>query len=366
MAGAAVAPALDLIAEYFQGVNGLYIQLIISMPALFIAITNLFFSRLSRTFRARTLLMIGLAFYILGGCAAGLFSNIFLVLACRALVGVGVGIIMPLSTGLIAFYFTRDKQDALMGYSSAMNMMGGVVATLIAGMLAQLSWRLSFLVYLLGMISVVLCLIWMPNERIADSSNSQKDEGLFRRYYVYIIALFLLMMTFFVYPSTFALETAKAGIIPSKFVSFIMASMDIMGFFGGMAYGALRKRIGNAVCFTAPIFFAAGYLLLGSMGGWAGTLLGSFLVGFANGAGVPYIMSSASAKAGAAGAAAVMAMLSLALYLAQFLTPFVLSVLQPALTAVFPASNSYTAGLVLSLIFLAWSVLVFRAGRGED
>jgi len=53
-----------------------------------------------------------------GGCLAGAFSNIWLVLAFRALVGMGVGIIMPLSTGLLSFYFPPEEQDKLMGWSS--------------------------------------------------------------------------------------------------------------------------------------------------------------------------------------------------------------------------------------------------------
>ena len=162
MAGAAVAPALNLIRDYFADANTGLVQMIISLPALFIALTSFLFRPLCKRFRARTLVLIGLILYTVGGCLAGAFSSIFLVLVFRAVVGIGVGIIMPLSTGLISFYFTKDKQAPLMGMSSAMNMMGGVVATLIAGALAMFSWRLAFLVYLMGLISIVLCLIWMP------------------------------------------------------------------------------------------------------------------------------------------------------------------------------------------------------------
>ena len=104
--------------------------------------------------------MAGLLLYVAGGSLAGIFDNIYIVLAFRALVGIGVGIIMPLSTGLLSFYYSKDKQDKLMGYSSAMNQMGGVIATLVAGLLASVSWRLSFLVYLIGLLSVVLCLLF--------------------------------------------------------------------------------------------------------------------------------------------------------------------------------------------------------------
>lgn len=139
MAGAAVAPALNVIKEYFCDVNQTLVQMIISIPALFIALTSFVFPKLSQKFKAKELVMAGLLLYVIGGCAAGLFSNIYLVLVFRAFVGIGVGIIMPLSTGLLSFYFAPEEQDKLMGYSSAMNQMGGVVATLISGVLAGIS-----------------------------------------------------------------------------------------------------------------------------------------------------------------------------------------------------------------------------------
>ena len=120
--------------------------------------------------------MIGLLLYTVGGCIAGAFSQIVLVLIMRAFVGIGVGIIMPLSTGLLSFYFPPEKQAKLMGYSSAMNQMGGVVATLLSGVLATISSRLSFLVYLMGFFSIILCVIFVPNDRIHRSEESAVDR----------------------------------------------------------------------------------------------------------------------------------------------------------------------------------------------
>ena len=121
---------------------------------------------------------------------AGAFSNIYCVLTARALLGVGVGIIMPMSTGLLAFYYTRDKQDRLMGYSSAMNQLGGSIATLLSGLLAVISWRASFLVYLMGGISIVLCSIFMPNERIG--GDGRKKTGYAKRAFLQSIIRLLL------------------------------------------------------------------------------------------------------------------------------------------------------------------------------
>ena len=100
MAGAAVAPALGTIREHFSDSPDTVVQLIISMPALFIFLTSFIFPSFCKKYGLRTLVMTGLALYIIGGCGAALFDNIWIVLVFRALVGAGVGFIMPLSTGL--------------------------------------------------------------------------------------------------------------------------------------------------------------------------------------------------------------------------------------------------------------------------
>lgn len=366
MAGAAVAPALSVIQEHFADSNQLFVQMIISIPALFIVITNFIFPKLCKVLGAKTLVLMGLLLYTVGGCAAGLFDNIFLVLAMRALVGVGVGIIMPLSTGLLSYYFSPEQQAGLMGYSSAMNQMGGVIATLLSGLLANISWQASFLVYLMGLISIVLCLLFLPNDKITQEipngrnekqPGSPKTAGVFRRNVLYILAMFLLMSTFFVYPANFALETASEGVIPQQYVAVIMAGMDLIAFCGGLLFVRAKGLLGSKTKFLAPVSFLIGYLLLALLGGWIGTLLGSVFVGFANGAGIPYIMSEASMKNGKTAATTVMPLISAALYLAQFLSP----VLMSAVTAVFGGSVAhlpYYFAIVLSVLFLLCSALI--------
>lgn len=357
MAGAAVAPALDVIKNYFSDENQIFIQMIISIPALFIALTNIVFPKLCKKFKAKELVLAGLALYTFGGCMAGAFNNIFVVLIFRALVGVGVGIIMPMSTGLLSFYYAKDKQDKLMGYSSAMNQMGGVIATMISGLLATISWRASFLVYLMGFISIVLCLIFLPNEKIG-SADGKKEHGVFKKNALFIVSMFLLMFTFFVYPSVFAIETAKEGIIPQQAITIIMASMDFVAFIGGLAFVHIKKRIGMTTKVVAPVLFFVGYGLLFFVGGWGGTIVGSVCIGFANGLGIPFIISTASQRAGKTAATTVMPMLSMAMYFAQFFTPIILNGIQGVLSATSINHLPYAIAMVGVLAFIGCSCAI--------
>lgn len=327
MAGAAVAPALEVIRAHFSDASRTSVQLIVSMPAVFIVITNLCFNRLAEKLGSKTLVMTGLVLYTAGGCCAGLFDSIGLVLLMRALVGVGVGMIMPLSTGLLTYYFPPEKREGLLGLASAANQLGGVIATLLAGLLAGISWRLSFMVYLMGLISIGLCLMFLPNDRIGGAA--QPDEaprsGVFRRNLTHIAAMFLLMSAFFVYPANFAIVTAAEGDIPMQLCAPVMAGLDLVAFLGGLLFVWVKRVSGRFAALVAPLMFLAGYCLLAFVGGTAGTLAGSALIGFANGVGIPYIISTASANEGRRAATTVMPLLSASMYLAQFVSPFLLS-----------------------------------------
>ena len=120
MAGAAIAPALGIIRDHFADAPDMLVQLIVSLPALFIIVTNLLFPWLCGLMKTRTLALSGLLLYVVAGAGCFFVDNIWVLLALRALLGVSVGMIMPLSTGLLAYYFPPEKQAGLMGLAAAM------------------------------------------------------------------------------------------------------------------------------------------------------------------------------------------------------------------------------------------------------
>ena len=73
-----------------------------------------------------------------------------------ALLGIGSGLIIPLSTGLVSRYFVGTYRVKQFGLSSAITNFTLVIATAVTGYLAEVSWHLPFLVYLLPLISILL------------------------------------------------------------------------------------------------------------------------------------------------------------------------------------------------------------------
>ena len=353
MAGAAIAPALGIIKAHFSEAPAMLVQFIVSMPALLIIITNLFFLSLSRVLRTRAIATTGLLLYVVAGAGCFFVDDIYLLLAMRALLGVSVGLIMPLATGLLAYYFPPEQQAQLMGLSAAMNQMGGVVATLLAGLLATIEWNYAFLVYLLGLIALVMVWLWLPDEQLgsANKRGVPFHPRQLLKFHPSVIGMLLLMMIFFIFPTNFAIVASQQQGLSIGLITVIMVGLDVVAFFVGLAFGSLVNRFRQSVKYFAPLFFLLGnasYLVPSvSM-----AVLGSVFIGMANGVGVPYLNTIASIKGGKNSATTVMPLLSAALYLGQFISPLIVIPMSKALFGADDIVAPYKVGILFCLIFL--------------
>ena len=363
MAGAAIAPALGIIKAHFSEANDLLVQLIVSMPALLIIVTNLFFLAISRRLRTRAIATTGLLLYVMAGAGCFFVDDIYVLLVMRALLGISVGLIMPLSTGLLAYYFPPEEQARLMGLSAAMNQMGGVVATLLAGLLAAIEWNYAFLVYLMGLIAVVMVWLWLPDEQLGSANKRgipfQPRQLL--KFHPSVIGMLLLMMIFFIFPTNFAIIAHQQTTLSTEVITIIMVGLDVVAFFVGLVFGSLMHTFRQPIKYFAPLFFLLGYVayLIPSV---ATILLGSVFIGIANGVGVPYLNTIASIKGGKNSATTVMPLLSAALYLGQFLSPLIV---MPLSKTLFDSDLTapYKVGILLCLVFLiqVWTTRHFQS-----
>ena len=353
MAGAAIAPALGIIKAHFSDASAMQVQFIVSMPALLIIVTNLFFLPLSRILRTRAIATTGLLLYVVAGAGCFFIDDIWLLLLLRAILGISVGLIMPLSTGLLAYYFPPEEQARLMGLSAAMNQMGGVVATLLAGLLATIEWNYAFLVYLLGLIALAMVWLWLPDEQLGSANKRgvpfQPRQLL--KFHPSVVGMLLLMMIFFIFPTNFAVVATQQLELQTELITLIMVGLDVVAFFVGMVFGGVMNRFRQSVKYFAPTFFLIGYAAY-LVPNVLMVVLGSAFIGVANGVGVPYLNTIASIKGGKNSATTVMPLLSAALYLGQFVSPIIVTPASHILFGSTDLTGPYKIGIALCMLFI--------------
>lgn len=173
--GLAVSPILGKLSAIFPHSTELDIQMLSSLPSLLIIPFILLAGKLTERVNFIRLLQAGLAIFALSGVLYLLSGQMWQLIAVSALLGVGSGLIVPLSTGLISKYFVGSYRVKQFGLSSAITNITLVVATAVTGYLAEVNWHLPFVVYLLPIISLVLS-VYLQRSMASEGSTSLTND----------------------------------------------------------------------------------------------------------------------------------------------------------------------------------------------
>lgn len=154
--GLAVSPILGSLTKIFPHATDIEIQMLSSIPSLMIIPFILISGYLSTGYDKVKILVIGLIIYILSGVACIFAKSITMLIILSTILGVGAGMVIPLSTGFIANLFIGKYRTAQLGISSSIANLCLVVATFLTGWLAQVDWHLPFVVYLFPIVTLVM------------------------------------------------------------------------------------------------------------------------------------------------------------------------------------------------------------------
>lgn len=326
MAGAAVSPALGVIAAAFPQAERLTVQFVATLPAL-VLIPFLFVSSwLVSLFPKKKILITGLVVYITGGLGGFLAPGIMTLLLSRGILGVGVGLVMPLSTTLISDFFADEERAKLMGMSSSSNMLGGLVSLILSGYLASFSWRFSFLIYIFAVPVLIMVWLFIPEPARHPSTNKQ----VFRlplAIYRLAAGMFLLNVVFFALPPTMAFFMKESALGTSRAAGTAVACSTLAGFFAGLLLNKTRQLFGKRFLPSMLAFMAMGFLILHFSIALCMVFGGCFLIGFANRSLYPYVFLKASNSVSGNQTVKAMAVLSSMIYLGQFTSPILLAFL---------------------------------------
>jgi MFS family permease len=183
MAGATIAPSLPAMRQFFSEVpNADYlVRLVLTAPALLIAIGAPFVGVLIDKLGRKPLLIAALLVYGLAGSSGLWFSTLELILVERAFLGVSVAGVMITATALIADYYTGPARGQFLGLQSAFMALGGVTFLSVGGFLADLKWRMPFEIYLVALVLILCVLLLLPEPPRANSSSTPpgllQEEG---------------------------------------------------------------------------------------------------------------------------------------------------------------------------------------------
>ena len=161
--GLAISPILGELEHIFPNATQFQLQLLATISSLVVIPFILLSGRLSINRDRKTILIIGLGLFLFSSILYLQADSIEALLWISVLLGVGAGMIIPLSKGLIAIYFSGEQRQRQLGISSGVTNTSLVLATIITGELADIDWHWAFLVYMFSLVSLILVFVLRPN-----------------------------------------------------------------------------------------------------------------------------------------------------------------------------------------------------------
>lgn len=370
--GLAVSPILGDLTTIFKHATEFDIQLLTTLPSLLIIPFILLAGRMSSAIGYVRLLYWGLLLFLLSGILYFMCDTIAELILVSALLGVGAGIITPLSTSLVSRFFVGKYRTIQFGYSSAINNLSLVAATAITGYLAEVEWRLPFLVYLLPIVSLLLVRsIKSADKGIAGEKRAQGSELSFSGINYSVLRplmLYYLLITFLVIVISVNLpflmqehghDSGTSGLVISLFFLFIM----LPGFF----IDRILSFLGRTPFRFSLMLIVAGLLLICFARGIAGIVAGVLLAGVGYGIAQPCIYDSAASASTADKATYAMALVMTMNYVAIVISPLIVDYMQQIIgtkSPLFPfALNACVGGAVL--LALLFRTTKMRHGNEE-
>jgi MFS family permease len=265
------------------------VKLVLPFPGLFIALSAIFAGMIIDKFGRLKLLGISLFAYALGGSSGYWLENIYAILAGRAILGISVGISMTIVTTLVADYYAGKARQQFAGLQIAVMSLGGILFISLGGILADINWRVPFLLYLFSLLILPFGYLFLK-EPAKEASMEKPRASMSSPPLIWLVFLNVMLMwvLFFIIPVQIPFYLKSIGVEKNSMIGFAIAASTLFSAISSISFSKIKDHFGFRQ------IFALGYLLMACAfaaiafgNSYAMVLLGTMLAGLGMGLMIP-------------------------------------------------------------------------------
>jgi len=346
------------------------VKLVLPFPGLFIALSAILAGMVIDRIGRLRLLGVALLLYALGGSSGYWLDNIYLILAGRAVLGISVGISMTIVTTLVADYYVGKARQQFAGLQIAVMSLGGILFITLGGILADINWRVPFLLYLFSLLILPVSYFFLKEPAVQTlhkkSAVSVKSPPIIWLVFVNVLLMWVL---FFIIPVQIPFYLKAIGIEKNSLIGLAIASSTLFSAISSISFSRIKDRFGFRQIFVLGyLLMAVAFVVIAYGNSYGMVLMGTMLAGLGMGVMIPnanvWVMQLAPPEV----RGREIGRLTTFWFMGQFISPLVLLPFLEIFTQsqLFYALAAFL--LALSVFFMVASILSARteAGRSDS
>jgi len=365
MAASIISPALPKMTAYFKATPNaeFLVKLTSTIPALFIALGSFIAGILIDKIGRKPLLIFSMLLYSLSGASGFFIDSLLLMLITRGLLGLGVAGMITSTTTLIGDYYEASERSKIIGLQRSAMGIGGIVLLLLGGVLSDVDWRIPFLVYLVGLITIPFILIFIYEPEHHKIEHKEAKTTIKAPFPIGLILLicfitFIDVSIFYLIPVQlpFYVESIKG--INNTFVGIAMAINMLFSAISSFFYGKLKSRLSFEILVVlSALFTSIGLAVISASTIYIVIVIGLAVSGIGFGLFMPNTNSWIIAKTDDSLRGRGIGMLNLFAFMGQFLSP----IINQPLAQVGLSFNYLIGGMVMFAMCIIFFVKSFRS-----
>ena len=241
---------------------------------------------------------------------------------------------MTTAVALIGDYFEGDERQQFLGTQAGIMALSGTVFITFGGVLADVSWRYPFAIYLMALLAIPMVLIFLNEPRRAPIEKVEKPGSTIPKlaWTIFVIS-FLGMVTFYLMPVQIPFLMLEISSVGNTETGLAISTVMLVGGFMSFQYPKLKRRFTHYQIYGITfLFMGIGYLLISTANSYAMTFPGLLISGFGAGLLMPNSNLCLVTMALPENRGKVLGLLTTFIFLGQFASPLFFQPLVDATT----------------------------------
>lgn len=296
LGGVLIAPVLPRIAEHFAGTAnvGLLVPIVLTLPALMIALFSPFAGWLSDRIGRKRLLVMAMLLYGICGPLPLVLDGLDAILLSRAGLGLAEAAIMTCCTALIGDYYAGRERVQLLSWQTIVTSLSATAFFMLGGFIGEHGWRVPFALYIVGLVFAPL-MYWVLREplRRVSAALAVPHTGAFpvRSLSVICAMTLLVALGFFIVPVQTGFLLEHIGIDSPQRIGMAIGLGHSAVFLGAILFRRLSRFGPGLLLALGFLISGAGILLLANAVDYRTAIIAVMVNGLGGGLALPTVLS---------------------------------------------------------------------------